>query len=77
VPRSVHPELHAALAEIALRHGATPAQVSLAWVLGHPNTIAVPGARTIEQLEENAAAADLELSPDEMVRLFTLAKAGA
>ncbi len=76
-PRSVHPQLHAAVAEIAQRHGATPGQVSLAWVIGHPNTIAVPGARTIEQLEENAAAADLSLSPDEMDRLSTLARAGA
>lgn len=76
-PRSVSPELHQALAEIALRHGATPAQVSLAWVLGHPSTIAIPGARTLEQLEQNAAAADLELAADEMARLTALAMAAA
>jgi aryl-alcohol dehydrogenase-like predicted oxidoreductase len=76
-PRTVPPGLQRALAEIALRHGATPAQVSLAWVMGHPNTIVIPGARTLERLEQNAAAADLELSPDEMARLSTLAKAGA
>jgi aryl-alcohol dehydrogenase-like predicted oxidoreductase len=57
------------LHEVAAAHGATPAQVALAWVIGHPNTIAIPGARTIEQLEENAAAADLTLADDEFDRL--------
>ena len=54
-----------ALDEVARAHGATRAQVALAWVIGHGNVIAIPGARTIEQLEENAAAADLDLSPAE------------
>ena len=61
--------LTAALHEIAAAHGATPAQVALAWVVSHPNTIAIPGARTIAQLEENAAAADLVLADDEFARL--------
>ena len=59
----------AALREIASAHGATPAQVALAWVLHHPNTVAIPGARTLEQLEENAAAADLVLSDAEFAGL--------
>ena len=57
--------LLAALDDVARTHDATPAQVALAWVISHGNVIAIPGARTIEQLEENAAAADLELSPTE------------
>ena len=61
--------LLAALDDVARAHGATPAQVALAWVIGHGNVIAIPGARTIEQLEENAAAADLELSAAEHDRL--------
>jgi len=61
--------LLAALDDVARAHGATPAQVALAWVIGHGNVIAIPGARTIEQLEENAAAADLGLSPAERQRL--------
>jgi aryl-alcohol dehydrogenase-like predicted oxidoreductase len=61
--------LVAAIAEVAARHGATPAQVALAWVIRHPNTIAIPGARTIAQLEENAAAADLVLADGELARL--------
>jgi aryl-alcohol dehydrogenase-like predicted oxidoreductase len=71
--RSVSPALQAALVEIAGAHDATPAQVALAWVIGHPNTIAIPGARTVEQLEQNAAAADLELAADEMEQLSLLA----
>ncbi len=58
-----------AVREVAATHDATPAQVALAWVLAHPNTIAIPGARTPEQLESNAAAADLVLSDDEVARL--------
>lgn len=65
------------LREVARAHGATPAQVALAWVLHHPNTVAIPGARTIEQLEENAAAADLTLSDGEFVRLSAAAEAAA
>jgi aryl-alcohol dehydrogenase-like predicted oxidoreductase len=67
--------LQRALAEIAIRNAATPAQVALAWVLAHPNTVAIPGARTIEQLELNAAAADLDLSDEEIARLTDLATA--
>jgi aryl-alcohol dehydrogenase-like predicted oxidoreductase len=61
--------LLAALEEIAQAHGATPAQVALAWVIGHGNVIAIPGAHTIEQLEENAAAAELRLSAADQDRL--------
>jgi aryl-alcohol dehydrogenase-like predicted oxidoreductase len=38
-------------------------------VIAHPNTAAIPGARTLEQLEQNAAAADLALTPDEVAWL--------
>jgi aryl-alcohol dehydrogenase-like predicted oxidoreductase len=69
--------LAAAVREVAAAHDATPTQVALAWVLAHPNTIAIPGARTIEQLESNAAAADLVLSEDEVERLSAEAKAFA
>lgn len=58
-----------ALREIGAVHGATSAQVALAWVLHHPNTAVIPGARTLNQLEENAAAAELELSDAEFGRL--------
>ena len=65
--------LQQALAEIAIAHGATPAQVALAWVLTHPNTVAIPGARTVEQPEQNAAASELVLSDAAVGRLTELA----
>lgn len=59
----------AALHEVADAHGATPAQVSLAWLIGQGNVVAIPGASSIAQLEENVAAAELELSGEEQERL--------
>jgi aryl-alcohol dehydrogenase-like predicted oxidoreductase len=54
-----------ALREIARLHDATPAQVALAWVIRRPNVVAIPGASSVEQLERNCEAADLELTDDE------------
>ncbi|MGH9190750.1 MAG: aldo/keto reductase [Acidimicrobiales bacterium] len=53
------------LREIATAHDASAAQVALAWVIRRPNVVAIPGARTVAQLESNAAAVDIELSTDE------------
>ena len=58
-----------ALREIGSAHGATPAQIALAWVVHHDNVVAIPGASTVAQLEANAAAADIALSDAEMARL--------
>ena len=70
-PRSLRlaEPLLAALHETAAAHAATPSQVALAWLIGHGNVVAIPGARTVAQLEENVAAAELELSGTEMDRL--------
>jgi aryl-alcohol dehydrogenase-like predicted oxidoreductase len=54
-----------ALRQIAAAHDATPAQVALAWVIRRPNVVAIPGASSVEQLEANVAAADLDLTDDE------------
>jgi aryl-alcohol dehydrogenase-like predicted oxidoreductase len=62
-------ELLGCLGDIARSHGATPAQVALAWVTRRPNVVAIPGARTVAQLEANAAAAELELTEDDDRRL--------
>ena len=61
-----------ALQEIGGTHSATAAQVALAWLVRKPNVVAIPGASSVRQLEENAAAADLELSDEEVRRLDTL-----
>ena len=53
------------LREVADAHGATPAQIALAWVIRSPAVTAIPGASSVEQLESNVAAADIELGDDE------------
>src|SRR5215469_6379257 len=55
-------ELIAALREVAEAHSATPAQIALAWVIRHPAVAAIPGASSVEQLEHNAAAAEIDLT---------------
>ncbi len=66
----------AILNEIARHHGATPAQVALAWLLHHsPVTIPIPGTSSIEHFDENLAAVELELDPDELEQLDGLAPA--
>ncbi len=58
-----------ALRDIAKTHQCKPAQVALAWVIRHPNVVAIPGASSVEQLEGNAAAAELDLSDAEAAQL--------
>jgi pyridoxine 4-dehydrogenase len=58
-----------AAAEIAERHGATPAQVALAWLLRMPTTLPIPGTGSVAHLEENLAAASLQLSDEETTSL--------
>ncbi len=55
------------LRRIAERHDATPAQVALAWLLAQkPWIVPIPGTTKLHRLEENIAAADLELSADDL-----------
>ncbi|HLH47380.1 MAG TPA: aldo/keto reductase, partial [Acidimicrobiales bacterium] len=59
-----------AVGEVAEARGASMAQVALAWVAARPAVSSVIlGARTLEQLEDNLAAADLRLEPAEIDRL--------
>jgi pyridoxine 4-dehydrogenase len=61
---------NAVVADIAGELGVTPSQVGLAWLLAHtPNTLLIPGTRSIAHLEENAGAADITLSADALARL--------
>jgi pyridoxine 4-dehydrogenase len=58
------------LDEIAAHHDATPSQVALAWLLGHsPAILPIPGTSSVSHLEENVAAAMLELADEEMAAL--------
>ncbi|WP_417701214.1 aldo/keto reductase [Pseudomonas sp.] len=58
-----------ALLEVARRHGVTPAQVALAWVLRQEGVIAIPKAVGSAHLRDNAAAASIALSADDLVLL--------
>ena len=54
----------------ATRKDATPAQIALAWVLAQgEDLVPIPGTRRIERLEENAAAADIELDDADLEEL--------
>jgi aryl-alcohol dehydrogenase-like predicted oxidoreductase len=71
--RRVEPLL-ALLREVAAAHDATPSQVSLAWLLGLPQVVVIPGASSVAQLESNVAAADLQLTAAEQTDLTTAAR---
>jgi len=66
-------DLIATLREVAEAHGATPAQIALAWVIHHPAVVAIPGASSVGQLESNVAAADIDLTEDEYQALHAAA----
>ena len=62
------------LASVAQRKGATPAQIALAWLLAQkPWIVPIPGTRKLHRLEENLAAADVELSADELTEIESAA----
>ena len=61
------------VAEVAAKHEATPSQIALAWVLAQGERIVpIPGTRRIAYLEENLAAAQIELSPEDLAALDAL-----
>ena len=61
------------LSQIAEKHGATPAQVALAWLLKRsPNMLPIAGTGSVEHLEENIKGADIELTADEFETLAHL-----
>jgi aryl-alcohol dehydrogenase-like predicted oxidoreductase len=62
--------LAAKVAEIAQDKGVTPAQLALAWVLAQGDDLApIPGTKRRTYLEQNAAAADVELTADDLARI--------
>ncbi|GGU34422.1 oxidoreductase [Lentzea flava] len=59
--------------EIARAHGASPAQVRLAWTLAQgPHVLVIPGTGDPEHLRQNVAAGELELTTEELTRLDAL-----
>jgi pyridoxine 4-dehydrogenase len=65
---------HPAVLAAAAAQGATPAQVCLAWLLGHdPHILLIPGTRSVKHLNENMATADVCLDADTTAQLDRLA----
>ncbi len=63
-------ELVERVQELAAEKGATPSQLALAWVLGQGDDIVpIPGTKRVRYLEENVAAAGVELGPDDLARI--------
>jgi pyridoxine 4-dehydrogenase len=66
-----------AIAEVAARHGATPSQIALAWLLHRSERILlIPGTSSISHLEENIAAGEIALSAEDMERLEDAVEVG-
>lgn len=72
--RRVEPLLQT-LRDVAAEVNAKPAQVALAWLISLPGVVAIPGASSVEQLEFNVAAADIELPTSSRDALTDAARA--
>jgi aryl-alcohol dehydrogenase-like predicted oxidoreductase len=60
------------LKRIGAQHNATPAQIALAWLLAQkPWIVPIPGSRKLERLDENLAAAEIELTADDLNEIRT------
>jgi len=71
-------ELVAEVEALAEAKSVTPAQLALAWILAKaPNTVTIPGTRSIARLDENASAAAVELSSAEVAHLDSVIPVGA
>jgi diketogulonate reductase-like aldo/keto reductase len=60
---------NATLKSVASRHGATPAQIALAWLLHQPGVVAIPKAVQPAHVRANRAAYDLALTADDLAEL--------
>lgn len=64
--------------EVAKDKGCTPAQLALAWLLNsRENVVPIPGTSSVERLAENAAAADVELSDEELAQIEEVSPSSA
>jgi aryl-alcohol dehydrogenase-like predicted oxidoreductase len=72
--RRVQPLLDV-LRQVADAHGVRPGTIALAWLVSLPQVVVIPGASSVEQMEANAAAGDVDLRPDEQAALTGAARA--
>ncbi len=65
------------IAKVAAKHDATASQVALAWLLArYERMLLIPGTTSVAHLEENLAAADVELDADDLAQLDTVEEVG-
>ena len=69
-------ELVDEVGELAAAKGVTPSQLALAWVIAQ-GAVVIPGTKRRKYLDENTAAADIELSADDLAALDEVAPVGA
>ena len=63
------------LARVARRHGVTPYQVALAWLLARsPAMLVIPGTSSVSHLEENVRAVELRLTPEDLEELAAVSR---
>jgi aryl-alcohol dehydrogenase-like predicted oxidoreductase len=67
---------YAPLRGLASELGITPAQLALAWLV-HQDVVPIPSTRTPAHLDENVAAADVDLDPETLARIDEIARPGA
>ncbi|HEY3339187.1 MAG TPA: oxidoreductase [Propionicimonas sp.] len=73
-PNSPKVQRNAAVQAVAERIGAMPAQVGLAWLLAHrDNILLIPGTSRVGHLEQNLAAGEITLSPEDIAELESAA----
>ena len=66
-----------AVAAVADKHGATPSQVALAWLLSrYDRMLLIPGTTSVAHLEENMAAGEVALDADDLARLDSVEQTG-
>jgi aldehyde reductase len=63
---------HRGLQDFGQRHGMSPAQAALAWLLGQDGVIAIPKSANAAHLRENAAAREIRFSPAQRAELDRL-----
>ncbi len=59
---------------LADKHGKTPAQIALNWLIAQGNVIPIPGAKNASQAKQNAGALGWQLNPEEIEQLRTVAQ---
>ncbi len=63
------------LARVSRRHGATPYQIALAWLLARsPAMLVIPGTSSVSHLEENIRAAEIQLTPEDLEGLAAVSR---